>query len=99
MLDGSLRGGEVVVTITAATSQPGSETIHLELLHRHAGADTTLASADQTITVVDSSSVMQTRSLPIAALAVDCGDALVLRSTHPSGSQAVFPFAVALDLP
>jgi hypothetical protein len=55
-----------------------------------------LGSGDLTFTMMSGSA--QTR-LEIAGRPVDCGDALVLHFTHPTGSQTLFFFSVTLDIP
>jgi hypothetical protein len=81
--------------------QPGSEPLHLELLDRAAsGTEQSLVSGDTTLTTT-APTMFGTQQLVLHARAIDarCGDTLVLRITHPSGTQPLIGVILTLDIP
>ncbi len=101
MLNGSLREGDHVVTVTTSASQAATEDVELLLAYVPSGGTAeTLASASLPITIIAPGAQPALRTtLHARAIASACGDLLVLRARHRAGSQTLFPFALALDLP
>jgi hypothetical protein len=98
---GSLPAGDYVIAATGSTAQAGSELLHVDLVHRRTGAsDEILAGVDGSIAT---SAPLQPATVQLTvhatAVAVACGDALVVRVQHPGGTQTLFPFELALDIP
>jgi hypothetical protein len=100
-LSGSLPDGDYTITAAASTTQAGSEAVHVELVHHDVHAvETVLASGDGTLTTA-APALSGTFQLVLhaAALVPYCGDGLIVRVQHPSGTQPLFAFELTLDLP
>jgi hypothetical protein len=61
------------------------------------GAAEILATAS--LSLVTPMPAPQMIALHARAIASNCGDALVLRAVYKDGTQTLFPFELALDLP
>ena len=86
--------------VTATLLKSGSETAHAALVLTQGTTTTTLAEADLVFTTTaPTMSSTATAALHRDASTADCGDALSLHLTHPTGTQALLFFVVTLDLP
>jgi hypothetical protein len=93
--------GDYTITATAQAAQAGSETIDLDLVHHRLNGDEQVLASGELSLQLGPPSFSATTALTLhgAPIAADCGDALIVRSRHPSGTQTLFPFQLALDIP
>lgn len=100
-LAGSLPAGDYLATVEGTTAKAGTEVVHLALQVRPMTGDP-LQLAEGNVTLTTSgmpASATATLTLHAGAYAAHCGDELVVVATHPSGTQNLFPFQIALDIP
>jgi hypothetical protein len=100
-LSASPKDGDYTVTASAVTAQPGSEVVQVALVyHRKAGTERVLASSAMTITTSAANTAgTATLTLHGPQVVVDCGDSLIIRTGHPTGSQSLVTFELTLDTP
>jgi len=97
-LGGALPEGDYAIGVSASTQQAGSEPLHFELVLAHAGGgEQSLASGDTTIVTSPSGTAHAT--LHAQAIAPDCGDRLIVRTTHSGGTQVLLAVILTLDIP
>jgi hypothetical protein len=98
VLNGSLREGDHLVTVSASSASPTTTGVELTLGYAPvAGAAEVLATT--TLSLVTPMPATQTIPLHVRAIASNCGDVLVLRAVYKDGTQTLFPFELSLDLP
>jgi hypothetical protein len=105
VLDGALPAGTIHLHVSVAQFMQMGGSIHFDLLHRVGANDTTLASFDGAIVAVTPYQVEFVKvtgaidqDLPIAALAAQCGDRLVVRMTILPNTPTLQTI-LAVDLP
>jgi len=88
------------VTATGVLTQPASETIHVELQQQIGEQVQALAAGDLMLTTTaPTTSATAQVALHLGAAPTECGDAVTLQVTHPTGAQTLYFFSLTLDVP